>query len=116
MTGHERALSGLVVWLALSAGCAHVAPTTPVTAVSGLPDWVLVVPPPDAARAFSDVAERPLQHPFKAGPCVRFSGLEEFVRLRLKLDGCLTGCRLAKDRAAEALTKVMTREALDYPT
>jgi len=32
-----------------------------------------------------------------------------------KLDGCLTGCRLAKDRAAEALTKVMTREALDYP-
>jgi len=23
--------------------------------------------------------------------------------------------RLAKDRAAEALTKVMTREALDYP-
>ena len=32
-----------------------------------------------------------------------------------KLDGCLTGCRLAKDRAAEALTKVMRREALDYP-
>jgi len=51
MTGHERALSGLVVWLALSAGCAHVAPTTPVVAASGLPDWVLVVPPPDAAQA-----------------------------------------------------------------
>ena len=42
-------------------------------------------------------------------------GLEAFVRLRAKLDGCLTGCRLAKDRAAEALTKVMTREAPDYP-
>ena len=35
--------------------------------------------------------------------------------LRAKLDTCITGCRLAKDRAAEALTKVMTREALDYP-
>ena len=38
-----------------------------------------------------------------------------FVRLRAKLDGCLTGARLAKDRAAEALTKVMIPEALDYP-
>jgi hypothetical protein len=46
---------------------------------------------------------------------VRFAGLETFTRLRSKLDGCLTGSRLAKDRAAEALTKVMTREALDYP-
>jgi hypothetical protein len=35
--------------------------------------------------------------------------------LRAKLDACLTGCRLAKDRAADSLTKVMTREALDYP-
>lgn len=51
----------------------------------------------------------------KAGPCVRFDGMEAFVRLRLKLDGCLTGVRLAKDRAAEALTKVMIPEALDYP-
>ncbi len=68
-----------------------------------------------SARAVSDVAEKNLPHPLKAGPCVKFSGLEEFVRLRAKLDGCLTGCRLAKDRAAEALTKVMTREALDYP-
>jgi hypothetical protein len=31
------------------------------------------------------------------------------------LDGCLTGAQLAKDRAAEALTKVMIPEALDYP-
>jgi hypothetical protein len=46
---------------------------------------------------------------------VKFKGLEAFVQLRTKLDGCLTGSRLAKDRAAEALTKVMTREALDYP-
>jgi hypothetical protein len=31
------------------------------------------------------------------------------------MDGCLTGSRLAKDRAADALTKVMIPEALDYP-
>ncbi len=68
-----------------------------------------------SARAYSDVFESGEKHPIKAGPCVRFAGLEDFVRLRAKLDGCLTGCRLAKDRAAEALTKVMTREALDYP-
>jgi alkylation response protein AidB-like acyl-CoA dehydrogenase len=68
-----------------------------------------------SARAYSDVSENGESHPSKAGPCVKFAGLEDFVRLRAKLDGCLTGCRLAKDRAAEALTKVMTREALDYP-
>ncbi len=42
-------------------------------------------------------------------------GPEEFGRLRAKLDGGLTGARLAKDRAAEALSKVMIPEALDYP-
>jgi hypothetical protein len=68
-----------------------------------------------SARAYADVSEEGGSHPLKAGPCVRFDGLETFVRLRARLDGCLTGCRLAKDRAAEALTKVMTREALDYP-
>lgn len=50
-----------------------------------------------------------------AGPCVTFEGLEEFTKLRTKLDGCLTGARLAKDRAAAALTTVMIPEALDYP-
>jgi hypothetical protein len=68
-----------------------------------------------SARGVSDVAETGEEHPPKAGPCVCMTGFEEFVRLRAKLDGCLTGCRLAKDRAAEALTHVMTREALDYP-
>jgi len=67
------------------------------------------------ARAVSDVTEAGEAHPAKAGPCVCFAGLEAFGRLRLKLDGCLTGARLAKDRAAEALTKVMIPEALDYP-
>ncbi|MBI5394854.1 MAG: acyl-CoA/acyl-ACP dehydrogenase [Verrucomicrobia bacterium] len=68
-----------------------------------------------SARIYSDVAEKGQSHPEKAGPCVRFPGLEDFARLRTKLDGCLTGARLAKDRAAEALTKVMIPEALDYP-
>ena len=35
--------------------------------------------------------------------------------LRAKLDGCLYGFGLAKDRAANALTSVMIPEALDYP-
>lgn len=68
-----------------------------------------------SAPACADVTAGGRTHPLKAGPCVPFAGLEEFMRLRAKLDGCLTGCRLAKDRAAEALTKVMTRETLDYP-
>jgi alkylation response protein AidB-like acyl-CoA dehydrogenase len=50
----------------------------------------------------------------KAGPCARLNGVEHFTRLRTKLDGCLTGSRLAKDCAAEALTHVMIPEALDY--
>jgi hypothetical protein len=35
--------------------------------------------------------------------------------LRQRLDICLTGARLAKDRAAMAVAKVMIPEALDYP-
>jgi hypothetical protein len=51
----------------------------------------------------------------KAGPCVLLHEVEPFARLRLRLDACLTGSRLAKDRAAEGLSKVMIPEALDYP-
>jgi hypothetical protein len=68
-----------------------------------------------AARAYADVAEAGEDHPAKAGPCACMHGLESFAALRAKLDGCLTGARLSKDRAAEALTKVMIAEALDYP-
>ena len=68
--------------------------------------------PVDSLLAGKGLGELPV---IKAGPCVRFGGMEEFVRLRAKLDGCLTGMRLAKDRAAGALTKVMIPEALDYP-
>jgi hypothetical protein len=69
-----------------------------------------------AARAYGEVRETTEAHPLKAGPCVKLDGLEAFTRLRARLDGCLTGARLAKDRAAEQLTKVMISEALDYPT
>ena len=46
---------------------------------------------------------------------INFQGHDAFVKLRNKLDACLTGVRLAKDRAANALTEVMIPEALDYP-
>jgi hypothetical protein len=68
-----------------------------------------------AARGYADVVEQDCGHAEKAGPCARFDGLQHFTHLRTRLDGCLTGSRLAKDRAAEALTKVMIPEALDYP-
>jgi alkylation response protein AidB-like acyl-CoA dehydrogenase len=67
------------------------------------------------ARIYSDVAEKGHPHPDKAGPCVCLTGMEAFTKMRMKMDGCLTGARLAKDRAAESLTKVMIPEALDYP-
>jgi alkylation response protein AidB-like acyl-CoA dehydrogenase len=67
------------------------------------------------AVVYSDVIARDGGHAAKAGPCACTDGLEPFMRMRTKLDGCLTGARLAKDRAAEALTKVMIPEALGYP-
>jgi hypothetical protein len=67
------------------------------------------------ARGYTDVIEDDGTHQPKAGPCVRFEGLDQFARLRVRMDGCLTGSQLAKDRAADALTRVMIPEALDYP-
>jgi alkylation response protein AidB-like acyl-CoA dehydrogenase len=54
-------------------------------------------------------------HPFKAGPCAGCAGSAEFLRLQSKLTTCLSGARLAKDRAADTVSKVMIPEALDYP-
>ena len=70
---------------------------------------------PGLASTATDVIAADGSHPAKAGPCARFDGYDQFVRLRARLDGCLTGAQLAKDRAAEAITKVMIPEALDYP-
>ena len=47
--------------------------------------------------------------------CCLGEDLDEFARLRKRLDGCLAGARLAKDRAAQALTAVIIPDALDYP-
>jgi hypothetical protein len=54
-------------------------------------------------------------HPVKAGPCAGCAGSTDFLQLQNKLATCLTGSRLAKDRAAETVSKVMIPEALDYP-
>ena len=62
-----------------------------------------------------DVLAADGSHPPKAGPCAGCSGSSEFLRLQNKLTTCLSGSRLAKDRAAETVAKVMIPEALDYP-
>ncbi|UCF18435.1 MAG: acyl-CoA/acyl-ACP dehydrogenase [Gemmatimonadota bacterium] len=62
-----------------------------------------------------DALDEDLGAPLKRGPCVRFDGYEPFNLRRGKLDGCLTGSRLAKDNAARMLTEVMIPESLDYP-
>ncbi len=67
------------------------------------------------AHLHSDVIEADGTHPVKAGPCVNVEGLDPFIRMRAKMDGCLAGARIAKDRAADALTRVMIPEALGYP-
>lgn len=54
-------------------------------------------------------------HPRKAGPCADCAGNSDFIRLQNKLVTCLSGSRLAKDRAADTVSKVMIPEALDYP-
>ncbi len=83
---------------------------------SDLDSFESVMPGIEAVvRSVDDVLESDGSHPEKAGPCVRFKGYEEFVRLRSKLDGCLTGSRIAKDRAAASVSQVMIPEALDYP-
>jgi alkylation response protein AidB-like acyl-CoA dehydrogenase len=66
------------------------------------------------AGRFSDIIELDGSHRDKAGPCVRMPGLEDFLRLRRRMDGCLAGSRLAKDRVAEALTRVAIPDKLDY--
>lgn len=67
------------------------------------------------AGAYADVRTVGDYHPNKAGPCAAQKGFEVFNKLRLKLDGCMTGARLAKDRAAESLAGVMIPEAPGYP-
>ena len=69
---------------------------------------------PGIASVATDVISRRV-HPVKAGPCAGCAGSLDFLQLQNKLATCLTGSRLAKDRAAETVAKVMIPEALDYP-
>lgn len=61
------------------------------------------------ARISPDVIEANGAHPAKAGPCARFDGVDTFMNLRNRLDGCLTGARIAKDRAAAAIAHSVAR-------
>jgi alkylation response protein AidB-like acyl-CoA dehydrogenase len=70
---------------------------------------------PGLCSCIVDVLDEDGSPPIKRGPCVRFDGYEPFTLRRSKLDGCLTGSRMAKDNAALALTQVTIPEALDYP-
>jgi alkylation response protein AidB-like acyl-CoA dehydrogenase len=70
---------------------------------------------PGLAGCAMDEVEADGSHPDKEGPCAGCKGITDFRTMRVKLDGCLTGAMLAKDRAAEAVTRVMIPEALDYP-
>jgi alkylation response protein AidB-like acyl-CoA dehydrogenase len=70
---------------------------------------------PGLCSCIVDVLDEEGSPPIKRGPCVRFDGYEPFTLRRGKLDGCLTGSRMAKDNAAQALTQVTIPEALDYP-
>ena len=70
---------------------------------------------PGIAAMAVDVIGANGSHPLKAGPCAVCAGASDFLRLESKLCSCLSGSRLAKDRAAETVSKVMIPEALDYP-
>jgi alkylation response protein AidB-like acyl-CoA dehydrogenase len=69
---------------------------------------------PGIAGYAKDTVEADGTHSSKAGPCPADS-LQTFKLLRHRLDICLTGSRLAKDRAATAVSRVVIPEALDYP-
>jgi alkylation response protein AidB-like acyl-CoA dehydrogenase len=62
-----------------------------------------------------DVLKADGSHPDKAGPCATCVGESDFLQMQNKLSRCLSGSRLAKDRAAETVSTVMIPEALDYP-
>ncbi len=65
------------------------------------------------ARLSGDVVESDGSHVAKAGPCVRLDHLQGFVNRRSKLDGCMSGARLARDRAAETLAQIELPDAAD---
>jgi len=104
-------------------------PANPVVAenLAGLVNFFSDLAAVQAASASGEAARicAELVHGYNAaGNCCASTGgccqsasaaLEPFAKLRMQVDACLAGSRLAKDRAAEALAKTMIPEALDYP-
>jgi len=70
---------------------------------------------PGIAAMATDVLCADGSHPLKAGPCAGCGDASDFLRQQNQISRCLSGSRLAKDRAAETLSKVNIPEALDYP-
>jgi len=70
---------------------------------------------PGIGAMATDVVSPNGSHPLKAGPCAGCAGASDFLQLQNKLCSCLSGSRLAKDRAADTVSRVMIPEALDYP-
>jgi alkylation response protein AidB-like acyl-CoA dehydrogenase len=70
---------------------------------------------PGITSIVMDVLKADGTHPEKAGPCASCIGENDFLQMQSKLSRCLSGARLAKDRAAETVSTVMIPEALDYP-
>lgn len=82
-----------------------------------------------AARAAGEVSRicTDLVYGFKVCKCNEPTGelgdqakcdqedIKTFRELKAKVDMCMAGSRMAKDRAGNALTEVMIPEALDYP-
>jgi hypothetical protein len=58
------------------------------------------------ARLTGDVLESDGSHPDKAGPCVQMGKLAGFLSRRKKLDGCLSGSWLARQRAVQRLQEM----------
>ncbi len=48
-------------------------------------------------------------------PSCDMEDIDVFLRIKAKVEGCMAGSRLARERAGIALTQVMIPEALDYP-
>lgn len=85
-----------------AAGCASCYQADDLEALEG---WMPGIA--SSARAHTDVIESDGSHAKKAGPCAGAQGVDMFVRLRAKLDGCLTGARVARERAAMALPEML---------
>jgi hypothetical protein len=68
----------------------------------------------DCGGALGGTVEADGPQIIKACPSL-LESLQTFEQLRHRLDICLTGARLAKDRATIAISNIMIPEALDYP-